>query len=168
MEWTYGCVFCVTGKERDAAQHIEQAYGHVRTMVARRLKLKTVQGRTHPEEEVLYPGYVFIKVPSRGEMPLTLQKDANIISLLTTNEGEWRLYGNDARVVQWLFSYDGLIAYSQAYQEGDQVRIISGPLKDLAGQIVRLDKRHKGAQVAITFCNREIKIWLRFEIVDKF
>jgi len=163
----YGCVFCVTGKESIAARHIERACDNVRVIVGRQLKLKTIHGQSRTEEKALYPGYVFFEAPAHNEIVQRFPKDENILSILKSEEGDWQLYGNDARFVEWLFSYDGLIPFSKAYKEGDWIRIIEGPLLDLQGKIVRFDKRHKSAQVAMTFCNRVIKTWLHFDIVDK-
>ena len=162
----YGCVFCVTGKEQVVAQHMEQTGDDIRAIVARQSKRKTVQGKTNVEEAVLFPGYVFFDAPEDTEITQKFS-NRNVLSILTSETGDWRLYGGDAEVVQWLFSYNGLLTLSEAYQEGDRIRIIAGPLKGLEGQIIRIVKRDRSAQVAIPFCNRVSKVWLGFEIVEK-
>lgn len=162
----YGCIFCVTGKERSVARLVERACD-VRTIVARQQKYKTVQGVSLLEEKILYPGYIFLETQIDTELFRALPKDADILTVLRSESGDWRLYGNDEKLVGWLFSYDGLLPISQARKEGDWVRIASGPLLDLSGQIVRFDKHHKSAQVAVTFCNRPVKFWLNFEILER-
>lgn len=162
----YGCAFCVTGKEWMAARHIERISEDIRVMVPRQAKRKTMQGKTHTEEAVLFPGYIFFNAcESANIVPKFLQ--GNLISILRSDTGDWRLYGNDAKIAQWLFSYGGVVPFSKACQEGDRIRIVSGPLKDLEGLILRVVKRDRCAQVAVTFCNRIVKVWLGFEIVEK-
>jgi len=161
----YGCVFCVTGKERAAAHYIEHAFADVRVIVPRQIKLRTIAGKMYTEEAILFPGYIFIDAPASMETTPSFLNEA-ILSVLSSEAGNWQLYGDDAKVVNWLFSYEGLISFSKAYREGERIRIISGPLKDLEGQILRVDKRNKSGQVVVKLCNREIKTWLRFEIVD--
>ena len=89
----------------------------------------------------------------------------NVIRILSTDNGVWQLQGEDKRFAQWLFQYDGLLGFSQAYKEGDQIRIISGPLKDMEGRIKRIDKRGMSGQVVLSFSGREIPVWLGFELI---
>ena len=166
-ERAYGCVFCVTGKELAVAQHIERTCEDVRAIVARQLKMKTFHKESHTEEKALYPGYVFFKAPADGERVPRLEKNENILAILGSDKGDWRLYGNDAKFAEWLFLYDGLIPFSKAVNEGDRVKIISGPLFEMLGRVVKFDRRHQSAQVAITICNRVIKTWLQYEILDR-
>jgi transcription antitermination factor NusG len=77
------------------------------------------------------------------------------------------LSGDDERYARWVFSQNGLIAMSEACLEGDRVRIVRGPLKDLEGQILKIDKRNRNGQVMLTFNNRIVKAWLGFEFVEK-
>ena len=162
----YGCVFCVTGKEVNAARLIEWACEGIRVTVARQLMQKTVHGITHAEEKALYPGYAFFEAPAGKDIVRKFPKDKSILSVLKSETGDWRLYGNDAKHAQWLFSYDGLIPVSKACKEGEWVRIISGPLLSLQGQILHFDKHHRSAQVAISFCNRVIKTWFQYELIE--
>lgn len=74
--------------------------------------------------------------------------------------------GADERFVRWLFRYEGLLSLSQAYREGDRIRIVSGPLKDMEGRIRRIDKRGLSGQVILSFNGRDILIWLEFELVE--
>lgn len=166
VKWSYGCVFCVTGKEAFTAQRIEQTCGDVRTVVARQLKIKSDHGKKRTEEVILFPGYVFFHTPAGSEIISMFPKD-NIYTVLKSESGDWQLYGEDALLVKWLFSYGGLISFSKAYQEGDRIKIISGPLKDLEGQILRIDRRNQSGKVAIPFCNRVINAWLGFEMVKQ-
>lgn len=166
-ERAYGCAFCVTGAELAAAQHIQRSLENVRAIVARQLKKKTVHGATHSEEIILYPGYAFFEAPSQADGILGLPKHESILSILKAENGDWRLYGEDAKLVEWLFSYGGLLPLSQACKEGDFVRITGGPLLDLQGRVLRFDKRHQSAQVAVTFCNRVIHAWFQFEVLEK-
>ena len=78
----------------------------------------------------------------------------------------WQLQGEDERFVKWLFQYDGLLGFSQAYKENDRIRIISGPLKDMEGKIKQVDKRGKSGQVVLSFYGQEISVWLGFELIE--
>lgn len=58
----------------------------------------------------------------------------NVIRVLSVDGGVWQLRDEDERFVQWLFRYNGLLGFSQAYKEGDRIKSISGPLKDMEGK----------------------------------
>ena len=90
----------------------------------------------------------------------------NVIRTLST-EGDWRLRGADEQFTRWLFRYDRLLSLSQAYRDGDRIRIISGPLKDMEGRIRRVDKRGMSGQVLLSFNGREIPTRLSFELIDR-
>ena len=90
----------------------------------------------------------------------------NVIKTLSM-EGDWRLHGTDEEFARWLFRYNGLLNLSQAYRDGDRIRIISGPLKDMTGKIRRVDKRGMSGQVLLSFNGREIPTWLSFELIDR-
>ena len=166
-EVCYGCVFCATGKEQAVACMIETAgreYG-VHAVAARQEKHKSVGGEKSKTVAVLLPSYVFFSAPA--DMPdITWLPRMDVIRVLTYEDGDWRLMGEDARFTEWLFRYDGLLSFSAAYREGERIRIISGPLKDMEGQIRRIDKRGHSGQVAIEFNHKTTLVWLGFDLVN--
>lgn len=162
----YGCIFCVTGKETMVADNIARVCGDIEVCVARQMKRKTVNGRTSMVEATLFPGYVFIKAPRKCDILAHLPRDG-MLCVLTSGDREWQLYGQDEIFARWLFDRGGRFDFSTAYQEGDRIRIVSGPLKDFEGHILKIDKRSRNGQVELTFSNRTFKIWLGFEIVSK-
>jgi len=163
----YGCVFCLTGREEAAKEHIERVSTNARAIIAKKVEQRKKNEAGDPPTEIMYPGYVFFEAPTNETIFLRSSKNESIISILTSEKGDWRLYGHDAQFVGWLFAHDGLISFSQAYQEGDRIQIISGILKEVEKSIIRVDKRRQGALVRMTLFGREIETWLRYELVDK-
>ena len=141
----YGCLFCITGREERVAEQIRSVCPEVQTTTMRQLKYRTHNGEKCLEESLLLPSYVFFRVDGK----------------------DWQLQGDDLLFVQWLFRQRGLLGVSQACQEGDRVRILSGPLKDLEGSVRRVDRRGRSGQVVLSFRGREISVWLGFEWVAK-
>lgn len=164
QDQAYGCCFCLTGKEKLAASHLCKAFPEVKAITASRLKHKSVQGQKSRIEESLLPGYIFFCAPS-DFMPNIFFSNEYILRVLTTDDGIWQLSGEDRRFAQWLFQYNGLLGFSQFYQEGEKIHIISGPLKDMEGQIVRIDKRGCSGQVILKFNGRCVPVWLGFDII---
>lgn len=160
----YGCLFCTTGKEMAVARMMMHACSDVKATAARQVKHKSEQGQKSKIEAVILPSYVFFEAPTDMKS-LSWVPTEEVIRVLTY-DGDWRLAGEDERFAQWLFRYDGLLSFSTAYREGERIRIISGPLKDMEGQITRIDKRGRSGQVAVTFNNRTVRLWLGFDLVN--
>lgn len=160
----YGCLFCVTGKEQSVVDRIQTLRSDVRAVTMRKIRYRTCKKVKTTEEVIVLPSYVFFQASSYAEPVVDFPRD-NVIRTLSI-DGDWRLRGADEDFARWLFRYDGLLNLSQAYREGDRIRIASGPLKDVEGKIRRVDRRGLSGQVVLTFNGREILIWLNFEMID--
>lgn len=161
----FGCLFCLTGKECAVAEHIQQELPEVRAIAARQERHKSIHGKKTRTEVIMLPGYVFFKAPAEMEPANCFPKEG-ILRILTMDHGIWQLTGNDERFVDWLFRCNGLLEFSKAYKVGDQIRMISGPLKDMEGQIVRVDKRGRSGQVMLSFNGKNMLVWLGFDLID--
>jgi transcriptional antiterminator NusG len=161
----YGCLFCTTGKELVFADCLQKACPEVKAIAARQGKYKSVKGHKSRIDTVIMPGYVFFSAPMDTN-PFTCFPRDNLIKILTVDKGTWQLSGDDERFAKWLFKYDGLLNFSKAYREGERIRIVSGPLKDMEGQIKRIDKRGRSGQVILRFGGISTKVWLGFDIIE--
>lgn len=161
----YGCLFCRTGEERAVADRIQRALPQVTAITARQEKHKSVQGKKTKVETIMFPGYVFFKAPAEME-PVSCFPREGILRILTVDNGVWQLTDNDEHFVNWLFECEGLLGFSKAYKVGDQIRMISGPLKDMEGQIIRVDKRGRSVQVSLSFNGKNMLVWLGFDLID--
>lgn len=161
----YGCLFCMTGKEEQAAQNVRRISACIRTLTVKRQKRKKINGRTQTVEEICFPGYVFVESEEEDAMTFST-RGLGVMKLYAPTEKKWMLHGEDENFARWVFSRDGLISFSKAYTEGDRIKIQSGPLKDLEGYISRIDKRNQNGQICLEFQNRVIKLWLGYELID--
>ena len=161
---SYGCLFCMTGKEQSVVERIQTSCPDVRATTMRQLKYRTCKKVKTQEEEIMFPGYVFFEAPSSMKPSIEFPTQ-NVIRVLSMDSGIWQLQGEDERFVRWIFQYDGLLGFSKAYKEGDRIQIISGPLKDMEGKIKRVDKRGMSGQVILAFNGKDISVWLGFELI---
>ena len=161
-----GCLFCITGKECLVAMRVQTQYPQIHAVAVRKEKHITREGRKLRAEAVLLPSYVFFEAPADADVS-TLAELQDVIRILSMDAGVWQLQGEDERFARWLLGYDGLLSFSQAHREGDHIRILRGPLKDMEGRIVRVDKRGRSGQVLLNFNGREIAVWLGFELVEE-
>jgi len=161
-EIRYGCIFCLTGHESSVAESLEaQTPGLIATSVSQ-TKVKSVQGVSSVVNELIFPGYVYFQTKSQNPPDLRYIEDS--IRLLETTKNSWTLTGMDAWFAKWIIDHHGVIGMSKAVRIDKWVEIISGPLHELKPYIRIVDKHRRRGLVVLPFHNREVRIWLKYEL----
>ena len=164
----YTCVFCKTGSEQSVAHAIMTLFPGLYATSVRQIKHQSTNGVKSLKEHILLPGYVFISVPfdiigvnlyDCGRLP-------DVYRLLTDGEGHWELQGTDEAFARWIINNKGMIGLSQAYMAGDKVQLLSGPLKEREGNIVKIDRRGRNGLIEFVFDGRARRVWLAFEFTE--
>lgn len=167
QDMQYGCVFCRTGQERFVAYALSEKYEGVEATAVTQIKHKSLNGTKSTEEHILLPGYVFFRTRDQAPPFYDIHYIHGVIRLLRGASGQWWLLDDDCRFAHWVFDNGGQIGLSKAaYSVGDKVRILSGPLKDYEGNLIKIDRRSRNGQIEIRFDERVWRIWLAFEFVD--
>ena len=137
----------------------------------RRLR-KKFQGAWHEVTEKLFPGYVFLIT----EQPRLLYEELKRIPRLTRMLGQCEEYfvplpEADVRVMEKFQDGTGEISVLEAeisrvaVEEGKQIKILSGPLKNLEGQINKVNLHKRTAAVEVEFMGNKTVIYLGIEMV---
>lgn len=95
-QMAYGCLFCMTGSEEQVAARIRDGYPAYRAVSLRKMRYRTSHGQRTSEVVQLLPSYVFLKAPAEANPFRELPKN-DVIRILTTGDGEWRLRDGDRR-----------------------------------------------------------------------
>ena len=165
-ESEYGCFFCRTGYESQTAQEIERFLPMSNALVPIKLHIRRINGKPCEESMPLFPGYVFVRLCSDQKMYDLLQRHL-ILRVLTDSEGDWRLKGSDRVFAEGLFRSGGVMGFSKAYYDvNDRIHVIEGPLADCGGQILRVNRHKRTAQVQMRFQGVSMKVWLGFELIE--
>ena len=165
----YGIVFCITGKEFTVAQHLEKNIHGLHALSPIKLRYRRMGGIAEEERVILFPGYLFFRATEEIDLQI-IRQDQDVLRLLYTNieEKGWHLTGQDRAIAEEFFRIDGVIGFSKAYyDEGDRIHIVDGFLKDHEGQIIRVNKRAKTAEIRVDIADRAFDIWLGFEVISK-
>ena len=139
----------------------------------RRFK-KKFGGKWHEVMEKLFPGYVFLIT----EQPLSLYEELKKIPTLTRIIGRFGEYftplsTEDVRMIKKLqgsFEKSGNLEVEIsriAVEEGKRIRILSGPLVNLEGQVKKVNLHKRVAEVEMEFMGRQTMIYLGIEIVER-
>lgn len=140
----------------------------------RRLR-KKYQGTWHEVTEKLFPGYVFLIT----DHPQSLYEELKGIPALTKILGRCGDYFtplSDADV-QTMEKFKNKteaggiseVKISQiAIEEGERIKILSGPLKNLKGQIRKMNLHKRIAEVEMEFMGNKLVVYLGIEMVEQF
>ena len=189
-EWAmYYILQVAPGEEEKAEAHIEMIlpgdlYGECFHLT--RHMRKKFHGKWVDVREKLLPGYVFITAEDAMALFLELKKVPMLTNIvgrdgwsfteMTDRDVEWlekiRECGRqnaagkgkeDSAAVLW---YE--VGLSQvSIDEGNQIKIASGPLKGISGMIKKIHLHKRIAEVEISFMKRKTVIYLGIELLEK-
>lgn len=160
----YGCVFCKTGAEDDLAEKLKRKFSEIQLVVPKKKRVRR-QGDRADELVVLFPGYLFFRA-DEAFPAYSLARNDDVYRLLLTDRSDWRLAGSDRALAESFFEAGGVIDLSKAYYEGNRIRIVDGFLKDYEGQIIRVNKRNRTAQIQLNISGSAKTLWLGFELIS--
>lgn len=165
QETVYGCLYVSVGMESQTVHLMETIFPQIRAFAVKRVKHKQIKGVRSYETDVLLPGYlIFACAPDF--QPNQLYRLRNVKRLLRYKNDEWQLQGEDLEFAQWVVRLNGEIGLSMAVQEGTTIRIVSGPLKDCEGKILKIDKHRRNCLVTLGFDQQLLKTWLAFDWLE--
>jgi len=144
------CLFCKTGSEQAVVESIHRHFPQLIAIAPVKILPEKRQGQWHDQVKVLLPGYVFVF--AEEELPYDLRhKTHDLFMILHYERGIRTLTGPDEAYAQWVLRHAGVIQPSQVLAVGSAITVISGPMTDFGGRIVRLDKHKRRAWVEFEF-----------------
>ena len=161
----FACVCVRAGAERRAAGYINQMWPGVDATGLERVFYRSVNGVRHTEKQQLMSGYIFLRLyelPPATELPHI----PGFIRVLDYRPGEWELAGSDLAFAEYVFANNGVLGISKACKIGDRIRLVEGPLKDMEGSILKMDRHRKNGLVEIGYHGRSFQVWLPFDVVQ--
>ena len=145
-----------------------------------RLMRKKFHGKWMEVREKLLPGYVFITTENAQMLYLKLKniplltkmlgKDLEYFVRLSKREEEWLellLKRNEAGNNSQKNEKNEVGLSRIDITEGNQIRVVSGPLKDMEGMVKKINLHKMIAEVEVPFMNGSTVIHLGVEMVEK-
>lgn len=161
-----------TGREKQTLDLLDRVLGRsVRaTFYAPRYQYhKKIKGAWELVEELLTPGYVYIKTSMLDIDELTQQiRQVPAFTRVLTQDG--KIIPLSADDEAWLMRLTGpehLVEPSIGFMEGDEVVIVQGPLKGFETQIKKIDRHKRLAYVEVRLLGRTKLIKVGAEIVRR-
>ncbi|GAA4364611.1 transcription/translation regulatory transformer protein RfaH [Kangiella marina] len=127
---------------------------------------KVVRGKRQMVEEVMFPGYLFVELPLSGELWAKIRSTRGIRDFV-------RFGGKPARISLELLEQlkvleTNLVTNTDVGtpKEGDRVRILRGPFKDLEGVFQMADGERRSI-VLLNILGKESKLELLNKDIEK-
>lgn len=158
----YGCINVKVGDEHKVANMIHSIFPEVETCVVKQVKHRSRQGIKTYIYDIMLPGYILFY--TKEDAPVSqFMRITSVQHIVIYDDSKWHLRGDDLFYAKWVFDNKGTIGISDVFIENDEIVINEGPLKDMKGRIIRIDKRNRNALVSLGFRQQSFNVWLAFE-----
>lgn len=155
----------LTGNELDVKKSAEKMY---KAIVPRRLLNERKFGVWETVERVLMPGYVFVQTEMQATDYYELTSIPGVINILEGASGCPEPIREDEMKTIFSLTRDGdLVGISDIFQEGQDIKVINGPLQGFEGNIIKVDRRRFRAKVKFTVAGNEKVIELAVNVLNK-
>ena len=163
------CLQTMGGKEVELARELNIIYKDKEILVLPFLRIthKSKDGVKSTYQKVMLPGYVFLYISSGSDPSFIRPGGISFHFVRNVEKNDYLLRGSDKNYAQWVFNSGGIIGMSKAIKANGKVRIISGPLFNLIGNIKEYSKKNRNCRIETTLFNRQISMWLPFEWVEE-
>lgn len=131
--------------------------------------MKKVRGEWRLVRGVLFPGYIFVQTSDPAALRRALSDVPAFTRLLGGNDDEFIPLTDDE--VAWLNAFTDVethtVHMSEGVIEGDRVLVTKGPLRGHEGQIARIDRHKRIAELEVHMFGRTKRVKVGLEIVRK-
>lgn len=159
------------GRERAACDLLQKMLGDAvdECFVPLYESMRREQGVWHREVRRLFPGYVFVGTSNIESVARRLRELPFYVRVIGGHdEGYVPLTREE---VAWLFALTNTenhtVEFSEGVIEGDQVRVIKGPLKGQEAKITKVDRHKRLAWLEMHMFGRTKVVKVGLEIVSK-
>ena len=115
----------------------------------------------------LFPGYIFLEADEINESIFrTVKRLPGFYRFLESNDRIRPLLGGDLELVRHFIRFGEVIGKSKVvFNEDSRIEVKSGPLEDLEGKIVKVDRRKQRAKVQLDLYKESFLVDFGFEVI---
>lgn len=118
-------------------------------------------------KEILFPGYLFVVANKPDELFSQLMNVPAFTRLLGSDDAFVPLSRDEVNLINAFAGDNHVVEMSEGIIEGDQVRVLRGPLRDHDAIIEKVDRHKRVAFVRMRILGRDTLVKLGLEIVRK-
>ncbi len=119
------------------------------------------------KQKVLFPGYLFFVTEDPNGLHQALRSIPQFTKLLGDKEGPIPLYEDEVDFLERHINKDKVFELSTGEYIGKKLIVTEGPLKDLTGKVVYVDRHGRQAVLEVEFFGQTVRMKVGLEIVRK-
>jgi len=135
-------------------------------VVPKRILREKKQGIWLNKIRIIFPGYVLVKGHVSIEDYYEFKDIPGIISFIRSGDKLLKIKKDEVFILSKLIHNGETIGFSKAFIENERVKIIEGPLKEMEGYIISINKRKKRAKIKISFMDEERTVELGINFLN--
>ena len=169
-------LFARTGSEEKLAQTLKEkldAEEYLPFVPTKEMPYRN-KGVIYKVRKPLFPGYVFVQTGIEptliaDKLEVALKGIKNIYTILYYGDDEKDVAIREGERLYWerLFDVDFCVAGSVGFIEGDVIRITSGALVGLEGQIKKINRHKREAVVEMGMMGARREVAVMLEVVER-
>lgn len=159
-------IFVYTGEEDNVKERLKFRLGEeLRLVIPKRLLQERKDGKVHEVFRILFPGYIL----AQGDITLDtypiIKSIPGLVKILGDNNLPYRIDPSEMEVLSRLIAEDEIIGYSDLLVESGIVKVLDGPMMNLEGNILSINKRKGRARICVSLCGKECTIDLGINLL---
>lgn len=135
--------------------------------VPKHVRLKKYKGEWRRETRPLYSGYVFMVTKDPKALDKALIKVPGRHNLLKADDIILTVNDEEKTFINRIAGRDNIVDISVGYKEGDRIKIVSGPMLGLEGDIVHVDRHKRLVTINVSIFGRNVRTTLGLELTYK-
>ena len=156
--------------ETQLKRHVLEEDEDVYTPVIERFM--RVHGVNKTKKVPMFPGYLFLHTSKPKDLYERVSSSTGkyifkYCRVLKTGNYLTCLSDAEAENIDVLCGRNHVISMSEGYMTGDKLKIVAGPLKDMEGKIVKIDRHKRCAFIEVDFLGGIRKLKVGLEIPKK-
>ena len=128
---------------------------------------RRIRGEWITVKKILFPGYVFLITENIDELFFQLREVSGLTKLLGTGEDVIPLTETETAFLQRFGGEDQIVEMSEGIIEKSRIRILSGPLMGMEGQIRKIDRHKRKAWLEVEMFGRIQQVEVGLEVAMK-
>ena len=128
-------------------------------------KMYKHSGKWEADITNLFPGYLFVVTDAPLEFDKRLRKKYPARKLLRVDDKITAINESEEEFLKALGGEEHIVRFSKGFREGDRIMVESGALKNLTGEIKKLDRHNRQAVITLSLFGRKTDVTLGLEIV---
>lgn len=135
--------------------------------VPKHVRFKKYKGEWRRETRPLYSGYVFMVTDDPEALDKALTKVPGYHRLLKADDIILTVSDEEKAFLRRITGKDNTADISVGYKEGEKIKIVSGPMMGLEGDIVHVDRHKRLVTINVSLFGRTVRTTLGLELTFK-